>query len=123
MFQFQASCRKCFSEPISEPKVQIFKVPNAEKHKFVEATEAVLLFLDGGGPRQNIEVMPYVSFAKTSPNIKLNSARLPPTREATQCHALCTTYKLDMAGKRKEHSLMGLGSGMSTSHLDEQTSS
>lgn len=59
-----------------------------QRHKLVEATEAVVLVFYGSGPNQNLDLLWNVSFARAAANIKLK--RLPSTLDATECHAVRT---------------------------------
>ncbi|GBO35601.1 hypothetical protein AVEN_9321-1 [Araneus ventricosus] len=67
----------------------IFINPQATIEQVTEAGENVLVTLYGGDPAtQNLDELRYHSFVKAAAKTKFNLARLPPTTDAAQLHAM-----------------------------------
>ncbi|GBM60633.1 hypothetical protein AVEN_271421-1 [Araneus ventricosus] len=72
-----------------------FLNPQATTEKVTKAGENVLVALYGGDPAtQNLDEVRYHSFGKAAANTKVNLARLPPTTDATQLHAMRSYHQV-----------------------------
>ncbi|GBM20537.1 hypothetical protein AVEN_261669-1 [Araneus ventricosus] len=66
-----------------------FLNPQATTEQVTEAGENVLVALYGGDPAtQSLDELRYHSFVKAAAKTKFNLARLPPTTDAAQLHAM-----------------------------------
>ncbi|GBM61486.1 hypothetical protein AVEN_9252-1, partial [Araneus ventricosus] len=66
-----------------------FLNPQATTEQVTEAGEKVLVALYGGDPAtQSLDELRYQSFVKAAAKTKYNLARLPPTTDAAQLHAM-----------------------------------
>ncbi|GBL95450.1 hypothetical protein AVEN_154838-1 [Araneus ventricosus] len=69
--------------------------PQATTEQVTEAGGNVLVTLYGGDPAtQNLDELRYHSFVKATAKTKFNLARLPPTTDAAQLHAMRSYHQL-----------------------------
>ncbi|GBN80438.1 hypothetical protein AVEN_196685-1 [Araneus ventricosus] len=72
-----------------------FLNPQATTEQVTEAGENVLVALYGGDPAtQNLDELRYHSFVKAAAKTKFNLARLPPTTDAAQLHAMRSYHQV-----------------------------
>ncbi|GBM50045.1 hypothetical protein AVEN_90783-1, partial [Araneus ventricosus] len=72
-----------------------FLNPQATTEQVTEAGENVLVALYGGDPAtQNLDALRYHSFVKAAAKTKFNLARLPPTTDAGQLHAMRSYHQV-----------------------------
>ncbi|GBL71845.1 hypothetical protein AVEN_129692-1, partial [Araneus ventricosus] len=72
-----------------------FLNPQATTEQVTEAEENVLVALYGGDPAtQNLDELRYHSFVKAAAKTKFNLARLPPTTDAAQLHAMRSYHQV-----------------------------
>ncbi|GBO11838.1 hypothetical protein AVEN_34189-1 [Araneus ventricosus] len=72
-----------------------FLNPQATTEQVTEAGENVLVALYGGDPAtQNLDELRYHSFVKAAAKTKFNLARLPPTTDASQLHAMRSYHQV-----------------------------
>ncbi|GBN84308.1 hypothetical protein AVEN_261485-1 [Araneus ventricosus] len=72
-----------------------FLNPQATTEQVTEAGENVLVALHGGDPAtQNLDELRYYSFDIAAAKTKFNLARLPPTTDAAQLHAMRSYHQV-----------------------------
>ncbi|GBL88779.1 hypothetical protein AVEN_158909-1 [Araneus ventricosus] len=79
----------CVQQAVEDADSATFLNPQATTEQVTEAGENVLVALYGGDPAtQSLDELRYHSFVKAAAKTKFNLARLPPTTDAAQLHAM-----------------------------------
>ncbi|GBL91834.1 hypothetical protein AVEN_172758-1 [Araneus ventricosus] len=80
---------------LASTQAATFLNPQATTEQVTEAGENVLVALYGGDPAtQNLDELRYHSFVKAAAKTKFNLARLPPTTDAAQLHAMRSYHQV-----------------------------